>query len=114
MITLNEKQALRLLGLYTTGSYDIKHLYGSHWASYRVHILRSLGLQGVTKHKASFTVLRHRFNQLAGLPVRNDFDTERQFIAWAKKQARRQIDLPAALVKPGSYPGIVRMKLGPL
>ena len=77
MVTLREKQAIRLLGMYTAGRFDLARLRGRFHATDRADVLTALGGQKVIKSNATMKLLRRRMLQLAG---------DEALAGWAKLQ----------------------------
>ena len=84
----NVKEALKLLGIYTAGSFDIWTLAGPVKASCRAHILSTLVGGKVPQSKSGVNALRDAFYAVAEITGEYPAERERNFIAWAKERAQ--------------------------
>src|SRR5260370_20367475 len=83
----NLPEAVRLLGVYTAGRFDIWMLSGSAKASCRAHILSILLGTRVPQSKAGVTALREAFNKHANIEGDCIAAREEKFIAFCKSAA---------------------------
>jgi hypothetical protein len=85
-------EAIRLLGVYTAGRFDIWALAGSSRASCRAHVMSALKGHKVPQSQSGVTALREEFcNQARAHGAVIDGDCiavrEDQFIAWCRMQS---------------------------
>ncbi len=79
-------EAIRILGIYTAGRFDVWNLAGSAKASCRQHILSVLTSQSVPKSKAGVTALRDAFYAAGNITGEYEAQRERNFLAWVKAE----------------------------
>lgn len=80
-MTTAPHDAIRLLGLYTAGRYDIYALAGAPRASCRAHVMSALVGHKVPQSAAGVNALRAAFYALVGVTGDCEAHRERQFIA---------------------------------
>ena len=80
-------QALKLLGTYTAGRFDIWMLAGSSKASCRSHVMSVLMGQKVPQSKSGVTALRDALYSAGQITGEYEAQREERFVAWAKQQA---------------------------
>lgn len=61
------REAIRLLGVYTAGRYDLWALAGQGKASCRAHVMSALCGQKMTQAKSGVTALRSAFYAAIGI-----------------------------------------------
>lgn len=83
MLTESQKEAIRLLGIYTAERFDFQ-LWGPAKASCRAHILSALMGECVPQRKAGITALRSALIALSGVHGSCIADTDARFTVWAK------------------------------
>lgn len=66
-ITANLREALKLLGTYTAGKYDLWLLAGSSRASCRAHVMTVLMGARIPQSKAGVNALRDALYRAAGI-----------------------------------------------
>lgn len=59
------KDAIKLLGVYTAGSFDVWMLAGSSKATCRAHVMSALYGRKVPQREAGVTAMREAFHALA-------------------------------------------------
>ena len=83
--TPNVREALRLLGVYTAGHYDIYALAGPGRASCRAHVMAELlGLPKVPQSKAGVTAMRAAFYAACNITGEYEALREERFMACAR------------------------------
>ena len=85
-MTANQREALRLLGVYTAGRFDIWMLAGNAKAGCRAHIMSELLGVRTPQSKSGVNTLRDAFNALANAQGECIAQRESNFIGWAKAQ----------------------------
>lgn len=83
-LTANQKEAVRLLGVYTAGSFKFFTLAGGHKASCRAHIMSQLKGVRVPQSKAGINAMRDEFFAIANPPGDCEAAKEDAFVQWAK------------------------------
>lgn len=79
-------EAIRLLGIYTGGTFDIWSLAGHAKASCRAHIMRVLiGLERCPQSKAGVNALREAFYLAGGITGECLAEREENFLAWVRE-----------------------------
>ncbi len=83
-MTPNQREALRLLGVYTAGRFDPWILMGPAKASCRAHIMSVLQGKRVPQSKAGVTAIKDAFYAIAK-PIGNcSAAQDEAFEQWAK------------------------------
>jgi hypothetical protein len=84
----NEREALRLLGVYTAGRFDVWALAGSQRASCRAHIMSELLGVKTPQSKAGVNAIRDAFYRVAGDAITGDCIAVREdsFYRWVAAQ----------------------------
>lgn len=85
-MTEQQKEALRLLGVYTARRYDVWLLMGSGKASCRAHIMSALHGKNMPQSKSGVNALRDAFYGMCNPQGECDAVREDNFIQWAKSQ----------------------------
>ena len=85
-MTDNQREALRLLGSYTAGRFDVWMLSGPANAGVRARIMALLMGIRVAKNQAGVNAMWRAFFALARAENGCYADREAQFMAWAKEQ----------------------------
>ena len=78
------KEALRLLGIYTAGRFDIWALAGDSKASCRAHVMSALVGKKMPKSKSGVTAITAEFYQRGGIVGSCIAHREDNFRQWAK------------------------------
>jgi hypothetical protein len=79
-------EAIRILGIYTAGRFDIWMLAGSQKASARQHVLSVLLAKSVPKSKAGVNALRDAFYAAGNITGEYEAQRERNFLEWIKSE----------------------------
>ena len=80
----NTREAVRLLGVYTAGRFDLWALAGPARASCRAHVASALAGRKVPQSKAGVTMLRDSFYAIANPDGDHMAGRESSFVAWCK------------------------------
>ncbi len=85
----NIREAVRLLGVYTAGRFDIWALAGPARASCRAHVMSVLTGTRTPQAKAGVTMMREAFYTVAGDSIVGSCIAQREdaFITWCKGQS---------------------------
>lgn len=81
----NTREAIRLLGAYTAGRFDIWILAGSARASCRAHVLSALTGKKVPQRMAGVTALRSAFYTALEIAGECEAHREENFVAACKQ-----------------------------
>lgn len=82
------KEALRLLGIYTAGRYDIYALAGNAKAGCRTHIMSVLHGKRMPQSKSGITTMKNEFYLRAKIADGCGAEREHNFRQWAKDNNR--------------------------
>jgi len=83
---MNITAAIRLLGEYTSGRFDVDNLYGDHNAQRRQHLMQVLTCTKVPRAKAGVNALEKAFMALAKPPA-NCLALQRDFFReWCRNR----------------------------
>ena len=96
-------EALRLLGIYTAGRYDIWALAGPRKASCRAHVLSTLLAKSVPQSKAGVNAIRDAFYSACNVTGETINEREENFSAFINKYetAMDEDDPTSVLRRPG-------------
>lgn len=78
------KEALRLLGVYTGGRFDVWMLVGPANAAHRAQVLSALRGSRVPQSKAGVNALKGALYSEAGVTGDCEADRDRNFVAFCK------------------------------
>ncbi len=109
-MTNNEREGLRLLGVYTAGRFDIWMLAGNAKASCRAHVMSVLTGERTPQSKAGVNAMVAAFHALAGVAGKGSCAAIREdmFVAWAKEACpapRVRSDSEACAAFAATMPG---------
>jgi hypothetical protein len=80
----NSAEAIRLLGIYTAGRFDIWMLAGSSKASCRAHVMSVLVNRKVSQKQAGINALRESLYAAGNISGSCEAHRQENFLAWAK------------------------------
>lgn len=80
----NTAEAVRLLGVYTAGRFDVWVLAGNAKAGCRAHIMSALLGRRVPQSKSGVNAMREAFYNLANPAGDCPAAREKSFIAWCR------------------------------
>ena len=84
---LNTKEAIKVLGMYTAGRFDVWMLAGSARASCRAHIMSALYGFRVSQAKSGVNALRDALYIAGNITGEYPAQREERFVEWAKRGA---------------------------
>ncbi len=96
-------EAIRLLGIYTAGRYDVWILAGRAKASCRAHVLSTLLDKTVPQSKAGVNAIRDAFYSACRITGETINEREENFAAFINKYetAMDEDDVTSVLRRPG-------------
>lgn len=89
-MTADQIEAVRLLGAYTAGTYDLWSLAGPAKASCRAHIMSALQGRKVPQKESGVTMLRSAFYAVFQPPAGTLAAQETAFAEWCGRVLGRQ------------------------
>ena len=92
------KEALRLLGIYTTGRFDIWALAGDAKASCRAHVMSALLGRKVPRSKSGVTAIREELYSRGNITGTCGAHREDNFLKWAKGEEAEQTGEETAVI----------------